>query len=148
MTNHQRLGAKSNSKAGNDFEEVSKRYLEKALSRQLERNVKVDIGVSKTKKKHRFDLGDMSTIIECKTHRWTSGNNIPSAKLTVWNEAMYYFSLAPKGLKKIFFVDKDYSQKRKKTLGEYYVDTYGHLIPDDVEIWEFDEGTETHRKIR
>jgi hypothetical protein len=90
MTNHQRLGSKSNSRAGNDFEDISKVYLEKVLGRQLNRNVAVEIGISMTKKKHRFDLGDETTIIECKTHRWTSGNNIPSAKMTVWNEAMYY----------------------------------------------------------
>ncbi len=77
--------------------------------------------------------------VECKSHKWTSGNNIPSAKLTVWNEAMYYFLVAPKNYKKIFFMIKDYNQKRKMTLAEYYLKTYRHLIPVDVEFWEYDE---------
>lgn len=68
--------------------------------------------------------------------------------MTVWNEAMFFFSLAPDSFKKIFIVDKDFSEKRKKTLGQYYVETHGHLIPDDVEIWEFDETKKTHEKIK
>ena len=147
MPNNQRVGIKSNKEVGDNFENASKIYLEKILMRALERNVSVSIGISKTKKSHRFDIGDKETIVECKSHRWTTGDNIPSAKLTVWNEAMYYFSLAPSNLKKIFFVEKDFSKKRKKTLGQYYIEAYGHLIPDDVEIWEFDERTKTHKKI-
>jgi len=69
-------------------------------------------------------------IIECKSHRWTSRDNVPSAKLTVWNEAMYYFHLAPAEYRKIFFILRDYSNKRHETLGEYYIRTYGHLIPN------------------
>lgn len=148
MTNYQRIGIKSNSEAGNNFENIAKLYLEKTLNRQLQKNITVKIGISKIKKKHRFDIGDKSTIIECKTHKWTEGDNVPSAKLTVWNEAMYYFSLVPKDFKKIFFVDKDFSKKRNKTLGQYYVETYEHLIPDDVDIWEFDEKRKTHNKIK
>ena len=77
-------------------------------------------------------------IVECKSHRWTSGDNVPSAKLTVWNKAMYYFYLAPNGYRKIFFILRDFSIKRNETLGEYYVRTYKHLIPEDVEIMEYD----------
>ncbi len=84
-----------------------------------------------------FDLGNLTQkiIVECKSHKWTTGENIPSAKLTVWNEAMYYFVAAPKGFRKIMFVLRDYSSKRNKTLAEYYVQTYSHLIPKDVELW-------------
>jgi len=56
-----------------------------------------------------------------------------------WNEAMYYFYSAPAGYRKVFFTLKDYSPTRKETLTEYYVRTYSHMIPKDVEIWEFDE---------
>ena len=51
---------------------------------------------------------------------------------------MLYFLLAPKGFRKILFVLRDYSQRRRETLGQYYVRTHGHLIPDDVEILEYD----------
>ena len=52
---------------------------------------------------------------------------------------MYYFALAPKSYRKIFFVLRDYSPKKKETLAQYYVRMYDHLVPDEVEIWEFDE---------
>ena len=38
---------------------------------------------------------------------------------------------------KILFTLKDVH--REKSLAQSYVDRYGHLIPSDVEIWEFDE---------
>lgn len=60
---------------------------------------------------------------------------MPSAKLTVWNEAMYYFALAPQEFRKIFFVLKNV--RGKESLGEYYVRLYSHLIPQDVEVWEY-----------
>ncbi|CAN5528043.1 hypothetical protein BH24ACT21_BH24ACT21_06010 [soil metagenome] len=62
--------------------------------------------------------------------------------MTVWNEAMYYFQLAPENFRKILFVLRHYNPKKKETLVEYYSRTYGHLIPNGVEIWEYDEETE------
>ncbi|WP_201087274.1 hypothetical protein [Serratia plymuthica] len=55
------------------------------------------VEIDSIKKSHRFDLGcaEQKILVECKSHRWTIGNNIPSAKLTVWNEAMFYFYSAP-----------------------------------------------------
>ena len=76
--------------------------------------------------------------MECKSHTWRKGGNVPSAKMTVWNEAMYYFLLAPGGFRKVLFVLKDFSEKRGESLAEYYIKNHGHLIPDDVEIWEYD----------
>ena len=61
--------------------------------------------------------------------------------MTVWNEAMYYFQLAPKDFRKILFVLQHYNPKKKETLVEYYSRTYAHLIPSGVEIWEYDEET-------
>jgi hypothetical protein len=51
---------------------------------------------------------------------------------------MYYFYLAPKDYRKIFFILKDQNFKKGLTLGEYYIRNYEHLIPDDVEIFEYD----------
>ena len=78
------------------------------------------------------------SLVECKSHRWTAGDNIPSAKITVWNEAMYYFHLAPQRFRKVFVL-RDFSEKRGETLATYYARNYGHLIPSDVEILEYDE---------
>ena len=52
---------------------------------------------------------------------------------------MYYFLASPTGYRKIMFVLRDYNEKRNETLAEYYVRTYKHLIPENVELWEFDE---------
>lgn len=140
--NFQRVDAISNAHVGRDFEEVAYVYFT-GQNYKIIKDVALPIGLEQ-KKNHRFDLGSPShaedkIIIECKSHRWTSGDNVPSAKLTVWNEAMYYFHLAPAGYRKIFFILRDYSNKRNETLGEYYIRTYGHLIPSDVEIMEYDE---------
>ena len=68
--------------------------------------------------------------------------------MTTWGQAMYLFYATPTGYRKIFFVLKDYSPKRQETLADYYIRTKPHLIPKDVEIWEFDENTNTaERKI-
>lgn len=99
------------------------------------------IGIGDKKKEHRFDLGSASAeiIVECKSHKWTASGNVPSAKMTVWNEAMYYFAIAPEDYRKILFVLRDYSDKKGETLAEYYIRTHEHLVPDEVEIWEYDE---------
>ena len=51
------------------------------------------------------------------------------------------FASPGSSLRKIFFILKDYNEKRKETLGQYYLRTYTHLIPADVEILEYDERT-------
>ena len=61
--------------------------------------------------------------------------------MTVWNEAMYYFFLAPKRYKKVLFVLRDFNERRSESLAEYYVRNYRHLIPNDVKILEYDEST-------
>lgn len=150
MTNFQRVGSISNAHIGRDFEDIAYAYFT-GLGYQIIKDVGLSIGLER-KKNHRFDLGTPSyaeekIIIECKSHCWTSGNNVPSAKLTVWNEAMYYFHLAPAGYRKIFFILRDYNNKRNETLGEYYIRTYAHLIPNDVEIMEYDEVNKSVRVL-
>ncbi|MFK5949331.1 MAG: hypothetical protein QM500_11260 [Methylococcales bacterium] len=138
---HQRVGAKSNAHVGREFELTTQSFFA-SQDLDLALNVKIEIGVDTITKEHAFDLGceSLKVIVECKSHKWTAPNdNVPSAKLTVWNEAMYYFLLAPAGYRKIMFVLSDYSEKRKETLAEYYLRTYRHMIPNDVELWEFDE---------
>jgi len=83
-----------------------------------------------------FDLGSAtpSVIVECKRHTWTSGGNAPSAKLTAWNEAMYFFALAPRRYRKVLAVLRD--THRGESLAEHYVRRFGHIIPRRVEIWE------------
>ena len=56
--------------------------------------------------------------------------------MTVWNEAMYYFHVAPASFRKIFFVLKHY--RKEQSLAAYYLKTHGHLVPSGVELWEYD----------
>ena len=72
---------------------------------------------------------------------------VPSAKMTVWNEAMYYFHLAPTRYRKILFVLHDRRDGQGETLLAYYKRTYSHLIPDDVEFMEWDEVTGAIMKL-
>lgn len=138
--NFQRIGSPSNAHVGRDFEHKAQKYFaDQGL--ELQFNFTLPVGISTRKKIRQFDLGSSTSpiIVECKSHRWTSGGNVPSAKMTVWNEAMYYFHLAPREYRKVLFVLRDYSEARNITLAEYYVHTYGHLVPEDVEIFEYDE---------
>lgn len=140
--NFQRVGSVSNAYVGNAFEAAAKAYF-KQQGVPLASCFAVPVGVGQNKKIRQFDLGsnDHKILVECKSHRWTSGGNIPSAKITVWNEAMYYFYLAPIGFRKVLFVLRDFSKERGLTLAEYYFHNYRHLIPGDVEIMEYDEST-------
>lgn len=136
----QRVGALSNTQVGIDFEQVARACLaEEGID--VQRKLAVPVGVGDVKKPHSFDLGseDPPVLVECKSHRWTAGKNAPSAKLTVWNEAMYYFTLAPPQYRRILFVLRDYSEERRITLAEHYLQRFQHLVPANVELWEFDE---------
>lgn len=142
MANFQRIGAQSNAHAGSEFENLAMRVLtEQGII--VERNFSLKIGIDEIRKVHKFDLGTESppTLVECKSHRWTAGGNVPSAKLTVWNEAMYFFAVAPKQYRKVFFVLRDVRKRNGETLTEYYLRTYSHLVPRDVEFWEYDQAS-------
>ena len=138
---NQRIGSISNSQVGADFELVALKFFEKR-GVKLSRNFAVEVGLT-DKKKHCFDLGSANPkiIVECKSHKWTAGANVPSAKMTVWNEAMYYFQLAPKAFRKILFVLHDRRSKDGESLLSYYKRTYSHMIPEGVEFLEWDEAT-------
>ena len=144
----QRKGAKSNTQVGRDFEEATRVFfLSQGLS--LQKNIPINIGLNGNKS-HKFDLGNLSKkiLVECKSHTWTEGGNIPSAKITTWDQAMFFFYVAPLGYRKVFFVLKNYSPKKKATLAEFYIRTKSHLIPEDVEIWEFDEEQKTGIRLK
>ena len=136
--NYQRSGVASNAHAGKQFELQTKAFFS-GCGIELDSNFKLEIGVAEKKKIHAFDLGsrDESVIVECKSHTWTGGDNVPSAKLTVWNEAMYYFHCAPRDFRKILFVLRSIRKRNGESLASYCIQKYGHLIPSDVEIWEY-----------
>ncbi|WP_252504411.1 hypothetical protein [Sporosarcina sp. Marseille-Q4943] len=149
--NFQRINSISNAHVGRDFEDIALAYFhQNGLA--LMKNVGIFVGLH-IKKQRNFDLGSVpdsneKVVVECKSHKWTSGGNVPSAKITVWNESMYYFYLLPVEYRKIFFILRDFCERRNETLGEYYIRTHGHLIPRDVEILEYDEETREVRVIK
>lgn len=149
MTNNfQRKGSISNAHVGREFERrVKKHFGEKGLA--LIENLSVDVGIANRKKPHAFDLGSPrdKVLIECKAHTWTSGGNVPSAKITTWDQAMYYFAIAPGDYRKLFCMQRDCSPKTGESLSEYYVRLRYHLIPNDVEFWEFDLDTDKVARI-
>src|SRR5713226_145084 len=106
MASHQRIGAISNAHAGREFEREASEYFLRAESLALTSDFSIDIGVGTGKKAHGFDLGSTNppVLVECKSHNWTETGNMPSAKVTVWNEAMYFFHLAPSHFRKVLFV--------------------------------------------
>jgi hypothetical protein len=108
-----------------------------------------DYPLTRGKKDHKFDLGSTNPLIlvECKSHTWTESGNMPSAKITVWNEAMYYFHASPEEYRKILFVLKDSHAKKRETLAAYYLRTSAHLIPEKVEIWEYDPTSKNAQRI-
>jgi len=133
--------------SGSAFEDYVKTFLKRTEGIDLINSFPVKVGVGDLKKTHKFDLGNDNPqiLIECKAHKWTESGNVPSAKMTIWNEAMYYFAIAPANYRKILFVLKN--ERRGQTLGEYYVKMYNHLIPEGVEIWEYDLDTKTGKSI-
>jgi hypothetical protein len=144
--NFQRIGSDHNAGVGRRFEDIARSFF-KEQGVYLIQNFSVPVGVGTRKKEHRFDLGSAAppVLVECKSHTWTSGGNMPSAKMTVWNEAMYYFHVAPREYRKIMFVLKHH--RRDVTLANYYLHTRGHLVPDGVEFWEFDTESNIGEKL-
>jgi len=141
---HQRKGEKSNSQIGKEFEtKILESFCKKGI--KLEKPYPVEIGLG-SKKYHEFDLGNKDTIVECKAMTWTKAENVPAAKMSNWNEAMYYFFLAPKKYKKYFFAKRHYSKKHGKTLLKYYIDTFAHLIPSDVVLYDYDTVRNHYKK--
>lgn len=150
MSNHQRPGAISNAHEGRAFEEKARSHFVQSEGLHLITPLSLKISVNNSPPvEHRFDLGshEHKIIVECKSHNWTESGNVPSAKLTVWNEAMYYFLLAPEDFRKVLFVLEAIHGKRNETLAQYYVRHYGHLVPQDVEIVEFNEKSGLARTI-
>ena len=147
MTNFQRKGAISNAHVGREFEKRAKAALAGQLGLDLDFNHKVAVGIE-LYKEHAFDLGSENprVIVECKAQTWTEGNKIPSAKMKNWAEAMFYFYLSPNTYRKIFVAERSERKTTGETLLSYFMRTYFHMIPSDVEFWEFDSETGNIRR--
>lgn len=144
MSNFQRDGSISNTHVGRAFEERACKVLAKQ-GLLLNSDHKVPCGLpGNVQKNHAFDLGSENpkAIVECKSHTWTSGGNIPSAKIKNWAEAMFYFHMAPPEYRKIFVAERSVRPGRNESLLSYFLRTQAHMIPADVEFWELDRSSD------
>ena len=71
---------------GAHLEYCAQRYFAESEGIHLERPFRLEIGATKHKKLHKFDLGSDAhfVLVECKSHTWTLGGNSPSACRTMW----------------------------------------------------------------
>ena len=130
----------SNYKKGKSFEKLACKVLTDHFNTELsDRFASIKIGTNE-KKEHVFDFAssDKSIVVECKAYTWTEGDNTPSGKISTFNEAVYFLSFLPKDTIKILCIKKAYNSKKGKTLAEYYVNQYGHII-GDVIIFEISD---------
>ena len=138
----------TNRQRGDDFSESVGHYLNRggiAVHREYEVEVSIN---SLLKKPHKFDWGNDTILVECKTYTRTKSGKNPSAKLSTANEALLYFMAAPKSYRKMLFMSETERFGRlKETLAENYVRRYGHFIPNDVEVHEFDKHNLSARRI-
>ena len=136
-----------NPRVGREFQEKVKQWFETNVMSSYELEHPILIG--SPEKPHKFDIVDKSekTVIECKSYTYTHTGNIPSAKLTTLNEAIFYFSFLPEETEKILVVSHAVHPKKKETLAEYYIRINGHLL-GDVKVWEFNIDTNEMRKIK
>lgn len=126
-----------NPRTGSDFEaSVQAFFALRGL--MLHRDFLQPVGMGDEKRMRSFDLGSLSPplLLECKCHTWTIGAHSPSAKLSVWNEAMLYFAAAPSQFQKILLVKRNL--RGNLSLADHYVARFGHLIPKGVSIIEYD----------
>ena len=139
MANFQREGSISNTSVGREFEDKVENMLQKE-GIDLQRNYKVLVGIGSYKKPHSFDLGSVSppVVVECKSHTWTRGDNMPSGKIHIWICAMYYFHMTSSFYRKIFIVQKSLRKRNGESLLRYFIRIHRNLIPNDVELREFD----------
>ena len=134
---------KSNYIIGKEFEDLSCKVLTEHFNTKLRDEVaSIKIGTNE-KKEHDFDFAsaDQSIVVECKAYTWTEGDNTPSGKISTFNEAVYFLSFLPKDTIKILCIKKAYNSKKGKTLAEYYVNQYGHIL-GDVFIYEISDGND------
>ena len=140
------MANKDNPRRGSNFEVVVRDFFDRQ-GMTLERNFAAQVGMNSETRHRRFDLGSPRPpiLVECKRHTWTEGGNAPSAKLTAWNEAMYFFAAAPRRYRKILAVLRHL--RGGESLAEHYIKRFGHMIPRGVEVWELARNGASGRRV-
>jgi hypothetical protein len=140
--NFQRVGSKSNTQVGKDFEKLARKTLS-AHGIETVPDVRAEVGITSPKKQAVYDLGkaDGSLLVEVKSYTWTSGNNVPVAKINGLFKVVSEFATLGPEVRKILFAKRDPRPTNGETLIEYFIRTHGYMIAPDIEFWELDEET-------
>ena len=103
----------------------------------------VGIGIGSPPKPHRFDLADQTArvAVECKAFTWTSGGNMPSAKITTAREAVLFLQWLPVDWTKILAMSQSVRPRYRESLAEYFVRLNDHLLGDVAVIEVADQQT-------
>lgn len=127
-----------NPRIGREFQNLAMKILQDHFKQEFEMDKPIPIG--NPPKHHKFDCVSLNNqiVVECKSYSWTLSGNIPSAKMAMLNEALFYMSYLPKDIKKIIVMKKATHPGKKETLAEYCFRIKSHLL-DDVSILEIDE---------
>jgi hypothetical protein len=118
----------SNTERGKAFQLLCRDALERALGREFDLEVPIQIGSGKP---HTFDLAarERDIIAECKAFGFTATGNNPSAKITTLREATVYLRSLPGNVQRLLIVKHAPHPKRRETLGQYFV----RLNPNFIE---------------
>ena len=110
----------SNTERGKAFQLLCRDALKRALSRDFDLEVPIQIGSGKP---HTFDLAtrERDVIAECKAFAFTATGNNPSAKITTLREATVYLRAIPGEVHRVLIAKRDPHPKRGETLGQYFV---------------------------
>lgn len=138
----------ANTDKGGLFRDRVQAYLKARYDYELTPELPIYVGF-KHKKLHRFDLGSLApeVLVECKHYTWTATGNSPSAKLAHLNEAVLYFWAAPSSFRKLLFLAKSAHPSKGETLRAHWLRRYGHLLPSDLEVWEYDPTSQKAERL-
>lgn len=123
---------------GRRFQEEAASILGEFFRTKFELEKPIPIG--SPAKNHKFDcVSENSEIVaECKCYTWTDTGNVPSAKMTALNEAVFYLLFLPEKTIRFIVLKKAVYTKRHETLAEYYSRINNHLL-GEVGILEIDD---------
>ena len=127
----------SNTERGRAFQILCRDALKRALHRDFDLEVPIEIGGGKC---HPFDLATKGRdiVAECKAFKFTVSGNIPSAKITALREAAMYLRSIRANVTKVLIVKHDPHPIRGEALGRYFVRLNPHLL-EQVSVLEMPE---------
>lgn len=99
-------------------------------------DIEIEFPLGTPPKLHPFDIvsRSRSVVCECKAYTWTSGGNVPSAKITHLREAVGYLNQLPGEVIRILAVQRATHVRQRDTLGEYFVRLNATMIGEVVVV--------------